>query len=819
MEGKAALMPCFAMSTMNKPKILIADNSRINRMILTELLSDEYEVLQAENGREAISVISVNPDEIELVVLDLVMPVMDGFKTLKVMKERGWLTTIPVIVITSDDEISMEDAYKTGAVDFIKRPYNSAIIHNRIKNTLALYRKQKRLMGMVEEQIAETEIYSRQMIDILGNIVEFRNGESNLHIHNVQTVSRILLEHIAEITDKYGLTNRKIMLISTASALHDIGKIAIDENVLNKPGKLTSEEFEIIKKHSEIGSEMIKAMPEFEKSVNNENGIYKYAYEICRWHHERWNGFGYPDGLKGEEIPVSAQVVAMADVYDALTSERCYKPSYDHETAVKMILDGECGAFNPLLLNSLRDCEKQLSKIIHGRKNAFGEDTLAFKITKELIADKLYSQSEDNNEKKYLLSFESAKRKFFSNGIKEIQIEYDIDYGMITVSDYGVKFLNLDSSIIDMRTLRNISTENGNYDKLMNLINRTTPTSPILQDEIYLENEGKKYRCEVKIMTLWTGDTVLKRKSVVMRVIPNNSFESIDIIDMKNYNDREFEVFAEQIKKVFDIVRVVDPIETNIVSNEDYDNAIDKAEKTGKLKCYSIWGRSERCQNCISYKTFKTKKTQSKLEFLNDSVYQIFSKYMEINGEPRVVEMVYQNRSDLMFDAYGKNDFVNYVNSYNRKLYRDPLTDTLNRRYFDDVGRQLKNVTAVCMIDMDGFKSINDNYSHLVGDKAIVALAKAVSVNIGEKDKLIRYGGDEFLLLFVDAEKDEFTATLEKIVSEVAKVKLEEMPNYQFSITIGGKYGKGDINLAVNDADKLLYLGKTSHKHIVTDFE
>ncbi len=807
------------MSTMDKQKILIADNSQINRMILAELLSDEYEILQAANGCEAVSVISENLDEIELVVLDLVMPVMDGFKTLRVMKERGWLTTVPVIVISSNDEMFLEEAYKIGVVDYIKRPYNSATIHNRIKNTLALYRKQKQLMGMVEEQIAETEIYSRQMIDALGNIVEFRNGESNLHIHNVQTVSRILLERVAEITDRYELTNRKIMLISTASALHDIGKIAIDEKVLNKPGRLTTDEFEIIKKHSAIGSDMIKAMPEFDKRVKNENGIYKYAYEICRWHHERWDGFGYPDGLKGEEIPISAQVVALADVYDALTSERCYKSAYDHETAVNMILAGECGAFNPLLLNSLSDCSDYLCKIVHGRKNMPGEDTMAFRVTKELIADKLNSQDDNEDDKKYLLFFENAKRKFFSNGIKEIQIEYDIDYGMVTVSDYGVRLLNLDSSMIDMHTFRELSKGNGNYDKLIDMINQTTPNIPIFNGTAYLEHDGKKYKCEVKIMSLWTGDTVLKRKSVVMRIIPSNSFESIDIIDMKNYNDSGFEVFAEQIKKVFDVVRVVDPIETNIVSNKTFEGDVDKAQKTGRLKCYSIWGRNERCQNCISYKTFKTKKTHSKLEFLNDSVYQVFSKYMEIDGHPRVVEMVYQNRSDLLFDAYGKNDFINYVNSYNRKLYRDPLTDTLNRRYFDDVGKQLKNVTAVCMIDIDGFKAINDNYSHIVGDKAIAAVAKAITANIGQNDKLIRYGGDEFVLLFVGVNETEFTATLENLVNTVGEIEFEEMPNYRFSITIGGKYGKENTELAINDADRLLYFGKINNKRIVTEFE
>lgn len=801
--------------TSNKPKILIVDDSQINRMMLSELLGDEYDILEAADGREAISVVSVNPYEIDLVVLDLVMPVMDGFKTLEVMKERGWLTSIPVIVVSADDDnVSMEKVYDMGAVDFFPRPYNSAVIHNRINNTLALYRKQKRLVGVVEEQVTATETYSRQMIDILGNIVEFRNGESNLHIHNVQVITRILLERVAELTNKYDLTNKKIMLISTASALHDIGKIAIDENVLNKPGKLTPEEFELVKTHSAIGANMIKAMPEFKQSVNDDNGIYKYAYEICRWHHERWNGFGYPDGLKGEEIPISAQAVAMADVYDALTSERCYKPAFEHSKAVKMILDGDCGAFNPLLYNCLRDTADYIHSTVHGKEKSLNEDSMAFKVTKEIIADKVYSQDTD---KKYLLSFENAKRKFFSKGIKEIQIEYDIDYGMITVSDYGTRFLHLDSSTVDLQTIRNISTKNGNFGKLMDMINRTTPSFPMIQDRIYLENDGKKYLCEVKIMTLWDGDNILKRKSVVMRIIPNNSFESIDITDTKNYNDKEFENFAEQMKKVFDVVRVVDPINTEVVSGKDFESAAHNSEKNGVLKCYSIWNKNERCQNCISYKAFQTKKTQSKLEFLNDSVYQIFSKYMEIDGKPRVVEMVHQNREDLLLDAYGKADFINYINSYNRRLYRDPLTGAFNRRYFEEIGKHFGDVTGVGMVDVDNFKSINDNYGHIVGDKAICAVAETIECNIGAKDKFIRYGGDEFVLLFMGLGKDDFDKAITKIVKAVADTKVEEMPDAELSVTVGGVYGINNMETAITEADRLMYKGKTEHEHIVTE--
>ncbi|MDO4364348.1 MAG: diguanylate cyclase, partial [Clostridia bacterium] len=680
--------------------------------------------------------------------------------------------------------------------------------------TLALYRKQKRLVGVVEEQVTATETYSRQMIDILGNIVEFRNGESNLHIHNVQTITRILLERVAELTNKYDLTNKKIMLISTASALHDIGKIAIDENVLNKPGKLTPEEFELVKTHSAIGANMIKAMPEFKQSVNDDNGIYKYAYEICRWHHERWNGFGYPDGLKGEEIPISAQAVAMADVYDALTSERCYKPAFKHTEAVKMILDGECGVFNPLLYNCLRDTADYIHSAVHGKEKSLNEDSMAFKVTKELIADKVYSQDSD---KKYLLSFESAKRKFFSKGIKEIQVEYDIDYGMITISDYGTKFLHLDSSTVDIKTVRDITAKNGNFDKLMSLINRTTPSFPSVQEKIYLKNDGKRYLCEVKIMTLWDGDNILKRKSIVMRIIPNNSFESFGVTDTKNYNDEEFEIFVEQMKKVFDVVRVVDPAETEVIGGRDFDKSVKDSEKTGVLKCYSIWGKNERCQNCISYKALKTKTTQSKLEFLNDSVYQIFSKYTEVDGKPKIVEMVYQNKEDLLLDAYGKNEFIDYVNSYNRRLYRDSLTGAYNRRYFEEVGRHFSDVAGVGMVDVDNFKAINDRFGHVIGDKAICAVADTIEHSIGKRDKFIRYGGDEFVLLFVDMSRDEFDRAIAKIVEAVNKTKIAEIPDAELSVTVGGVYGINNMETAITEADRLMYKGKTEHEHIVTE--
>ncbi len=331
-----------------KERILIADDSAMNRAILTEMLGDGYEILEAEDGRQAVSILQTDAS-IDLLLLDIMMPNMDGFDVLTMMNKYHWIDEIPVIMISAENASSfVERAYDLGATDYISRPFDMAVVRRRVINTLMLYAKQKRLVRLVAELVYEKEKSSSTMINILSHIVEFRNAESGLHVLHIQTATDILLRTLVQKTDKYGLTAADIFLIRTASALHDIGKISIPESILNKPGKLTKEEFETMKTHTTIGADILDKLP-----FQQESELVKTAYSICRWHHERWDGRGYPDGLKGDEIPIAAQVVALADVYDALTSERCYKKAFDHDTAVQMILNGECGQFNPLLLECL----------------------------------------------------------------------------------------------------------------------------------------------------------------------------------------------------------------------------------------------------------------------------------------------------------------------------------------------------------------------------------------------------------------------------------------------------------------------------------
>lgn len=341
-----------------KETILIVDDSALNRMVLIEILGKEnYTFLEAENGQQAVELLDCHP-EVDLLLLDITMPEIDGFGVLEAMNQYHWIEETPVIMISAEDSYTfVERAYDLGASDYITRPFDARVVCRRVSNTLMLYAKQKRLVQMVAEQVYEKEKVSNTMISILSHIVEFRNNESGLHVVHIRTITELLLRRLRKKTDRYPLTEADISLISTASALHDIGKINIPEQILNKPGRLTKEEFDIIKTHSAVGEHVLRQIP-----FNQNEPLVKVAREICRWHHERWDGRGYPDGLKGDEIPISAQVVSLADVYDALTSERCYKAAFDHETALNMIVNGECGAFNPLLLECLMDGADQIKQ-------------------------------------------------------------------------------------------------------------------------------------------------------------------------------------------------------------------------------------------------------------------------------------------------------------------------------------------------------------------------------------------------------------------------------------------------------------------------
>ena len=529
---------------MEKQKILIVDDSEMNRDLLIDILEDQYDIVEAENGAEAVAILLQQRTDFSLLLLDIMMPQMDGFEVLTCINKNHWNDTFAVIMISADDSpANIKRAYDLGAFDYISRPFDSTIVQRRISNTMFLYARQQRLEEIIAEQFYEQEKNNKLMIAILSHIVEFRNGESGLHILHVNIITKYLLKQLVQRTDKYPLSKSDITLISTASSLHDIGKISISDTILNKPGRLTAEEFEVMKTHSAIGGKILMELPMEQQKAP----LVKVAFEICRWHHERYDGNGYPDGLKGEEIPIAAQVVALADVYDALISKRCYKNAYSHDEALKMILDGQCGAFNPVLLLCLQE-----------------------------ISDTL----------KHELTFASSEK------------------------------------------------------------------------------------------------------------------ETNDIQNMR--------------------------------SKIDYDRLFSR------------------------------------------------EKYTILSHKQRHLQL----------------------------LYIDSLTNVFNRRYYDEHFQGEENIQAFVMIDVDNFKQINDTYGHNVGDIVLQSIAQTILSCVRKTDAVIRYGGDEFVIIFNSMPADVFEQKLERIRHSVDILKVDEHPEIHMSVSIGGAYGMGKPKELFKVADSMMYQAK-----------
>ena len=349
--------------------ILVVDDNEINRALLNAIFSDSYRIEEAENGKEAMDLLLDHGEEISAVLLDVIMPVMDGIEVLEKLNRLGWTRKIPVFLITAESANStLKKAYSLGVMDVISKPVVPYIVERRINSVIELFRARKRLSNQVEDQQSEILRQAQEiiklnqgMIEALSTAIEFRSGESGEHVRRIHDITEYMLLH----TDLgAGLSKETISHIALAAIMHDVGKIAIPDAILNKPGRLTADEFEIMKTHTVQGGLLLEKIPQMK-----EHAIFEYAYDIARHHHERWDGRGYPDGLKGEENSIWAQIVSIADVYDALISKRVYKPAFAVEEALNMIAGGQCGTFNPALLDRFMSVEPKIRLLYEkGRK-------------------------------------------------------------------------------------------------------------------------------------------------------------------------------------------------------------------------------------------------------------------------------------------------------------------------------------------------------------------------------------------------------------------------------------------------------------------
>ena len=788
---------------ITKQKILIADDSEMNRELLAAILEEEYDIIQVNDGVQAVDCLQRQAEEISLLLLDIVMPHMDGFEVLSYMNKEHWIDSIPVVIISSENSpIYIKRGYDLGATDFIEKPFDANMVLRRSANAILLGAKQRRMTSIVSNQIYEREKSSKLMINILSHIVEFRNGESGLHVLHIQTITEMLLRQLVQKeNNRYALSKEQIRMITTASALHDIGKISIPDEILNKPGRLTAEEFAVIKGHSMAGANMLSELPLDQK----EEPLVKTAYEICRWHHERYDGGGYPDGLKGEEIPVSAQVVALADVYDALTSERCYKDAYSHEKAIEMILAGQCGAFNPLMLECLLDISSSLKKKMgYKSKERYEQTDLSD------IASRFHDFEMDSSEKiVQQLEFERMRHNFLAEGSRNIVFTYTISPPLLTFNQAGCKRSGITEpsfSPLQSGVLKDL-VEEQSLKRLIRKITQATRETPDVTSNLLL-TDGKNpchYRCKCRV--IWTDGAEKGYTGVVGKltditddymVMENVREEGLKVLEKDR--SAEFSSFYDRFKKCgfstdgteawlllqylqisYDLVRYVDPI-TNKVIHIEKDGKMWESETA----CSDIWNCLEKCSNCISRLSMQTRKRMTKLEVAGEDPYQVVSMYVEIDGKPCCLEMASRIDGDFMPDGYSKDEILSSVRIHKEKVYIDPVTGVYNKRYYVEKLSKMDNVAALMFADIKNFKRINENFGHQAGDDVLRQVAGVLRDAAAGKGDVLRYSGDDFVTVFFKATEEELSEIQKEMCGRVEALRFPELPGVQLKLVTAG---------------------------------
>lgn len=788
---------------ITKQKILIADDSEMNRELLAAILEEEYDIIQVNDGVQAVDCLQRQAEEISLLLLDIVMPHMDGFEVLSYMNKEHWIDAIPVVIISSENSpIYIKRGYDLGATDFIGKPFDANMVLRRSANAILLGAKQRRMTSIVSNQIYEREKSSKLMINILSHIVEFRNGESGLHVLHIQTITEMLLRQLVQKeNNRYALSKEQIRMITTASALHDIGKISIPDEILNKPGRLTAEEFAVIKGHSMAGANMLSELPLDQK----EEPLVKTAYEICRWHHERYDGGGYPDGLKGEEIPVSAQVVALADVYDALTSERCYKDAYSHEKAIEMILAGQCGAFNPLMLECLLDISSSLKKKMgYKSKERYEQTDLSD------IASRFHDFEMDSSEKiVQQLEFERMRYNFLAEGSRNIVFTYTISPPLLTFNQAGCKRSGITEpsfSPLQSGVLKDL-VEEQSLKRLIRKITQATRETPDVTSNLLL-TDGKNpchYRCQCRV--IWTDGAEKGYTGVVGKltditddymVMENVREEGLKVLEKDR--SAEFSGFYDRFKKCgfstdgteawlllqylqipYDLVRYVDPITNKVIH----------IEKDGKMweseTAYSdIWNCLEKCSNCISRLSMQTGKRMTKLEVAGEDPYQVVSMYVEIDRKPCCLEMASRIDGDFMPDGYSRDEILSSVRIHKEKVYIDPVTGVYNKRYYVEKLSKMDNAAALMFADIKNFKRINENFGHQAGDDVLRQVAGVLRDVAAGKGDVLRYSGDDFVTVFFKATEEELSEIQKEMCGRVEALRFPELPGVQLKLVTAG---------------------------------
>lgn len=790
--------------------VLIVDDEEINRVILSSMLSGSYDTLEAENGREALEICRARRGEIAVMLLDIIMPVMDGIEVLEAMNQFGYIEEIPVVMISTETgSETMKKAYDLGAVDYIPRSsYSREVILRRIQNTIMLFSKQKQLTAAVADQFHKRQHDNELMVSILSHVVEFRNAESGLHVLHIGILTEMLLEGLLAKTDRYAIPKKDVSLIRMASAFHDIGKIAIPETILNKPGRLTPEEFAIVKTHSEKGAEMLEAIEE----VQNESFV-RYAIDICRYHHERYDGRGYPTGKAGDDIPIHAQVVALADVYDALTSVRCYKKAFTHEEAIAMIENGECGAFNPLLLSVLLESSEAIKKKMDEKdpKAFLGDSGLSPAAFEELSA----SAGEASRDYRLLLD-ERRINDVFLSGTDEAWFTFTfgerttLSFNKAAVERFGLAQYN--EHPFDIHTPWGKKNQKG-WEIIQREIALSAKDRPtfLFEVPIILHNETRLFHVEgttlagfgdgQDLIAVGRIEDATKDQEVRHGIeAPFHGVEQADfLVNGHDFSLAEAKIILETERGNFDLVRLVsEEFGTETIIGDDLTLRQGESDE-------SYWdkGKNLECNSLSQTDRKKGKSTHFRVH--GGNLYFVISRKIVIEGGHYVLELLSRIDENALA-SFEKDDNLLYaVASFSRKLYRDSSLDCRTRRYYDDKVKDRVGTYCVALFDMDNFKAINDTVGHEAGDVALKKAVAAIRSRVRLDDEVIRFGGDEFIVVFPDMDEEIFEKKLEGVLSAI---HAESVEGISIAASCGGVRGTGSIEGLLRKADKALYQAK-----------
>jgi len=526
---------------MERNTLLIVDDVDINREMLKFIFEEQFEILEAEDGDGAIELLEEKGDQIVLMFLDVIMPGKSGLDVLEYMVEKNYMEYIPVVIITGEASVDTElKAYEYGASDIVYKPFTPKVVMRRAMNIIELFshridieKKLEKRTRQLRESREKLKKNNDFLVNALSSIAEFKGLESAEHILRVKYFTRVLLEYLADQYPEYHLAKEDVDMIVSASALHDIGKFVVPDAILMKATALTPKEQAELRKHTIYGGEILKRFGQ------EENEFYQYCSDICRYHHERYDGRGYPDGLKGDEIPISAQIVALADVYDALTSERCYKKAFSHDVAVQMILDGKCGSFNPMVLECLTDIADQLPLELSQEEILDGNNRKSLQnVAQEMLYHGELTASERTLQ---LLEKEREKYSFFAMMSKEIQFEYNVSPSILTLTPWSAKKLSANEIIADPRMSDSVKEILGieNWDALSDKLRKTTRENPVVTHDCKIDFQGEHRWSRIVAHAMWSSEEPHEYQGAIGKVIDiHDTRLKLDVLEQLATNDR-----------------------------------------------------------------------------------------------------------------------------------------------------------------------------------------------------------------------------------------------------------------------------------------